>query len=137
MDAAIQSFASGFPVLALHLSVTAAMLVAGAVVYVLLTPHRELELIRANNAAAALSLGAVLVGLSIPLAMALASAVSVWDIVVWGLATLVLQLFLFRITDLILRELPRRIIDGEMAAAVTLAAVKIAGALLLAAALSP
>ena len=67
----IQAFAAGFPVFLLHAGVTVAILFAAAALYVLLTPHREITLIREGNAAAAVSLGGVLVGLAIPLAISL------------------------------------------------------------------
>ena len=58
----IQAFATGFPITLLHAGVTLTMLVLGAVVYALLTPHKEITLIREGNSAAALSLGGVFVG---------------------------------------------------------------------------
>ena len=61
---------------------------------------------------------------------------SVADIVLWGLATLVLQLLAFRIVDLVLTGLPQRIQEGEISAAVLLVAAKLATALILAAALT-
>lgn len=132
----VQAFATGFPVTLLHAAVTLALLAAGSTVYVLLTPHREVSLIRAGNTAAAVSLGGVLVGLAIPLGVSLAVSTSVLEIVVWGVATILLQLFVFRLTDLILRGLPGRIDAGETAAATLLAAIKLAVALILAAAVA-
>ena len=63
----IQAFANGFPIALMHIAVTVAILFIGVTVYVLMTPHREIALIREGNSAAALSLGGVLVGLAIPL----------------------------------------------------------------------
>lgn len=132
----VQAFASGFPVMLLHLGVTLALLVAGAVVYSLLTPWREVELIRQGNAAAALAFGGVLVGLAIPLAVSLSVSTTARDIVIWGVATLLIQLLCFRLADLVLTGLPQRIEKGEMSAAVVLAGAKLATALILAAALT-
>lgn len=132
----VQAFAHGFPLTLLHASVTLALLVAGAVVYALLTPHKELPLIRAGNTAAAVSYGGVLVGLAVPLAVSLLVSTSVLEIVVWGVSTIVVQLFVFRIADLILRGLPTRIAAGETAAATLLVAAKLAVAVILAAAVA-
>jgi len=132
----IQAFASGFPVLVLHLVVTFALLSAGAAVYALLTPWKEVDLIREGNSAAAVAFGGVLVGLAIPLAVSLSVSTSVRDIAIWGLATLVLQLFAFRVVDIVLTGLPQRIQEGEISAAVLLVAAKLATALILAAALT-
>jgi putative membrane protein len=132
----IQAFATGFPLTLLHAALTLLILVAGTAVYVLLTPHREIALIREGNAAAALSLGGVMVGLAVPLAVSLSGSTSLVDIALWGAATVFVQLLVFRLVDLVLRGLPQRISDGEISAAVLLAGAKLATALVLAAAVA-
>ena len=132
----IQAFASGFPVMVLHLIATFVLLAAGAVVYGLLTPWKEIALIREGNSAASVAFGGVLLGLAIPLAVSLSVSTSLRDIVLWGIATLVLQLLAFRIVDLLLTGLPQRIREGEISAAVLLVGAKLATALVLAAALT-
>ena len=132
----VQAFASGFPVMVLHLGVTLGLLILGALIYALLTPWREIALIRQGNAAAAVAFAGVLVGLAIPLAVSLSVSNSIRDIAIWGVATVVLQLLAFRVVDLLLTGLPQRIEKGEMAAAVVLAGAKLATALILAAALT-
>ena len=64
MDAVIESFLSGFPVLMLHASVTLAMLAMGVFLYVKITPYDEIELVQAGNTAAAASLAGAIIGLS-------------------------------------------------------------------------
>ena len=132
----IQAFATGFPVTLLHAAVTVAILFAAAAVYVMLTPHKEITLIRDGNTAAAVSLGGVLVGLAIPLAVSLKASTSLVDLALWGVAITLVQLLVFRLVDLVLHGLPRRIQDDEMAAAAMLVGAKIATALILAAAVS-
>ena len=135
-SAEVQAFATGFPTTLAHLAVTLALLGAGATLYILLTPWKEIALVRQGNAAAALALGGVLVGLAAPLAVSLSVSTSIKDILVWGVATVVLQLLVFRLVDLILHGLAQRIRDGEIAAAVVLVGAKLATAMILAAALS-
>ncbi len=132
----IQAFATGFPLTLMHAAVTVAILFAGAAVYVLLTPHKEITLIREGNTAAAVSLGGVLIGLAMPLAVSLKASTTVVDLALWGVATVAVQLLIFRLVDLVLHGLPRRIQDGEMAAAAMLVGAKIATALILAAAVA-
>lgn len=135
-SAEVQAFASGFPTTLAHLGVTLALLAAGATLYVLLTPWKEIALVRQGNTAAALALGGVLVGLAAPLAVSLSVSTSIKDILVWGVATVVLQLLVFRLVDMILHGLAQRIRDGQIAAAVVLVGAKLATAMILAAALS-
>lgn len=132
----IQAFAAGFPVFLAHAGVTVIILFAAAALYVLLTPHKEITLIREGNTAAAVSLGGVLLGLAIPLSASLKASTNVIEIGLWGAVTVVVQLLIFRLVDMMLRGLPRRIQDGEMSAAALLVGAKIATALIIAAARS-
>ena len=136
MTPEVQAFATGFPITLLHAGVTLLMLALGAGIYALLTPYKEIQLIREGNAAAALSYGGVIVGLAMPLAVSLSASPSVLEVVVWGLATTAVQLLVFRVTDLFLAGLPARIQEGETAAAALLTAARLASALILAAAVA-
>lgn len=132
----IQAFAAGFPVTLLHVAVTLALLFAGSGVYIMLTPHREVALVREGNVAAAVSLGGILLGLAIPLSVSLKASTNLIDLMLWGAATLVVQLLISRLADLVLHGLPKRIQAGEIAAATVLAVVKIATGLILGAAVA-
>ena len=136
MEAVFQSFLAGFPVLLLHSSVTLAMLAAAVALYIKITPYDDLGLIRDGNVAAAVSLAGAILGLGIPLAFSMASSISVWEILIWGPVTLVLQLVTFRFTDLIMRDLPQRIVDGELGPAVLLVSIKLTVAAINAAAVT-
>ena len=136
MDAVFQSFLVGFPILILHSSVTLAMLAMGIFLYIKITPYDEIELVRAGNSAAAASLAGAIIGLAVPLAFSMASSVTVWELLIWGSVTLFLQLIAFRLTDLMLRDLPKRITDGEMGAALLLISIKLAVAAINAAAVT-
>ena len=132
----IQAFATGFPLTLLHAGVTILILFLGALAYIMLTPHKEIALIREGNAAAAVSLSGVLVGLAIPLGVSLNASTSVIEIAVWGASTVVVQLLVFRVVDLMLHGLPQRIAEGETAAAALLVGAKLATAIILAAAVA-
>jgi len=130
MEAIIQSIINGVPVLALHLVTSFAMLIAGMGVYMWMTPYEDIRLVREGNTAAAVALGGAFLGLAIPLAGSLAGSVTSLDILLWGVITVVVQLICFKVVDLVLRGLPKRIAAGEMAAAIFLAFVKVsAGAI--------
>ena len=135
MDIAIQTFVKGFPDFLIHGGVTLALLMAGCNVHMLLTPMKEMQLIRAGNVSAGISVGAVIVGLAVPMSACLATATSVYDILIWGVVAILLQLLAFRAADLLLRDLPKRIERDEVGAALVLAGVKIAAAMIMAAAL--
>ena len=136
MDAAIQSFFAGIPFLLSHFGVTVLMLVIGVFIYMWITSHDERKLIRDGNTAAAVSLAGAILGLAIPLAFCMASSVNVYDIVIWGIVTLVIQLATFWIIDIWLRDLSKRIEEGQVGTAILLVSVKLAVASINAAAVS-
>ena len=136
MESVLQSFLNGFPVLLMHFSVTLLMLVAGAVIYQMITPYNELDLIRGGNIAAALSFSGALVGLALPLAVCMARSLNLWDIIIWGCLTLFIQLIAYRIGDALLKDLPKRIETGELSAATTIVGIKLSVAMINAAAVA-
>jgi putative membrane protein len=135
MDIAIQSFVKGFPDFLIQAGVTLALLTAGCILHVLLTPMKEMRLIKAGNVSAGISVAAVIVGLAIPMAACLSTAATIYDILIWGAVAILLQLLAFRVADLLLRDLPKRIERDEIGAALVLAGVKLAAAMVMAAAL--
>ena len=135
MDIAIQSFVKGFPDFLMQAGVTLGLLLVGCVLHVLLTPMKEMRLIKEGNVSAGISVAAVIVGLAIPMAACLATAATIYDILIWGAVAILLQLLAFRVADLLLRDLPKRIERDEIGAALVLAGVKLAAAMVMAAAL--
>lgn len=135
MDPVIQSLLSGAPVLLTHLLAAFALFGLAASIYMAITPMREMALIRAGNSAAAVSLGGGLLGIAIPLAACLSASVGILDLVVWGVVVLAIQLITLRLVDAFVGDLRRRIEAGEMASAVTVAAVKLSVAAITAAAI--
>lgn len=135
MEQTLDSLASGFPWLIFYLLLVTAIYLAGLFIYVKLTPHKELQLVQDGNMAAAVSFSALVIGLALPLAACLINKYSLFDVLLWGIVSLFLQLFLFRVTDAIFRDMPRRIQAGEVPAATVLAAFKLAGSIMLAVAI--
>ena len=132
MQPAFDSLAQGFPWLIFYLLSVAAIFVVALFVYIKLTPHDEFKLTTEGNMAAAVHLSALILALSLPLAACLIHKVSIADVVVWGTLSCALQLFLFRMTDLIFRGMPDLIERGVVAPTLVLAAFKIAGSIILA-----
>lgn len=133
---AVQSFLAGFPNLLLHLGVTLGLLAGAAALYTRITPHDEINLIRHGNVAAAISYSGAVLGLAIPLAFCMASSVSVWDILIWGAVTLLLQLLALRVIEAVLQGMSHRIEAGEIGPAILLFSVKLAVAAINAAAVT-
>ena len=135
MTATLNSFQSGFPVFLLWTSAAGLLLLLASSIYILLTPWKELALVKNGNGAAGLALSGAIVGLAIPIASCLASSTTLVDLVLWGSVALLLQLLTYRVIDMLLRDVPDRIQSDEAGAAIVLVASKISVALLLAAGL--
>lgn len=135
MGGEIGAFVEAFPRFLIWTGTAGIMLAVATVVYVLLTPWKELALVRNGNSSAGLALAGAIVGMAIPIASTLASSVSLFDLVIWGVIALLLQLVAYRLVDVMLRDIPQRIERDEAGAAIVLIAAKLATALILAAGL--
>ena len=132
----LQSLLNGFPYLVLHFTLTLAIWLFGVWLYMISTPYREISLIRDNNVAAAVTLSGAMVGLAVPLAFAMAASINAADILIWGAVTILIQISVYRVIDLLLRGLPKRIEAGEIGPAILVTAAKLSVAAFNAAAVS-
>ena len=106
-------------------------------IYTRLTPHKEFELIRSGNVAAAIALGGAVIGFAIPASNVIAYSISILDFVVWAVIAAVVQLLAFLLTSLVLKGTSERIKKGEIAAGIYVAAVAISVGMLNAACMTP
>ncbi|BBK31157.1 putative membrane protein [Stella humosa] len=124
------SLGTGVPVLLLHFATMLALLAAGVLLYMAITPFRERELIREGNLAAGIMTLGIFLGISIPLAATLATS-TVWlDVVLWGAVAVILQVATFLVATLIMPGLRHLIEAGNTAAALAMVGVQLAVALL-------
>lgn len=111
--------------------------IAFKLIYQAATPYNERTLIRDGNVAAAVTLGAALLGYIFPLASALEHTVSLAEFAVWALLAGVIQIVAFTIVrQLVMRDFSDRIVRGELAAAIYMASISLGVGLLNAACMS-
>lgn len=113
-----------------YFGVAAAMLALFLVLYVNITPYAEIQLIRANNAAAGVTLSGTIIGFTMPVANAVAHSDTLLDLIFWGLLAGALQLLAFGAVRLTLPRLTEQIPSGHMGPAAFLASISIAVGLL-------
>ena len=106
-------------------------------IYTRITPHREFELIRSGNVAAAIALSGAIIGFAIPASNVIAYSISLLDFVVWAVIAAFVQLLAFLMTSLVLKGTSERIKKGEIAAGIYVAAVAISVGMLNAACMTP
>jgi putative membrane protein len=107
-----------------------------AVIYVRITGHDEIALIRAGNASAAVAFGGSLIGFAMPLSKAIAQASSIPDCVLWGFAALAVQLIAYLLTRLLIPGLSQKIESNTLATAIVLASISLVAGQLNAAAMT-
>jgi len=101
------------------------------VIYQAATPYNERKLIRDGNVAAAITLGAALLGYILPLASALENTVSLIEFAAWAVLAGVIQIVTFTIVRVIvMRDLSDRVERGELAAAIYMGSISIGVGLL-------
>lgn len=133
MQPAFESLAAGFPQLIFYLLTAVAMYLIAILAYVKLTPHKELELIEGGNIAASIHFSSLILSMALPVAACLINKFSLFDVGLWTAFSLLLQLFLFRITDFIIFSgMPERIENDEIGPTLVLAAFKLSGSIILA-----
>ena len=130
-----EALISGLPFLISHFFLTLLLLFLGVTSYVLLTPIREITLIKAGNTAAAVSFSGAMIGIAIPLASSLSVSSSLLEILIWGVTAILVQLLCFKLSDTFLSDLGERINKGELASAILLFSIKVSASLINAAAI--
>ena len=121
---------AGLPWFLLYFACGLALMGLFSAIYLRVTPHDELALIRVGNGAAVIGfLGAVL-GFSLPLASAAAHSVSLLDFIVWALIGMALQVLAYLVASRTMNDLPGRITRGEVPAGAWAGGVALATGLL-------
>jgi putative membrane protein len=127
---ALLGYLSGLPLFAAYFGLGLVLLGAFVFIYLKLTPHREITLIRGGNAAAAASLGGAIIGFVLPVASSIENSVSLLDMLLWALVSLVVQLLAFLIVRALIPSISKNVEEGQMASGLFLGAVAVALGLL-------
>ena len=132
----ISASLDGLPWFLAYMATAVVMTLVYVVIYMWVTPHPEIALIRENNMAASLAFGGSLIGFCLPLASAMANSVALADCVVWGVVALIVQILIFYLVRLPVPKISERIEKGESASGLWLGATSLAGGILNAAAMT-
>lgn len=124
------------PLYLAFLGTTVVLMIAALAIYVMLTPYKEITLIRNGNRAAAYSLGGTVMGMAIVLHSTASGTFIVLELAVWGAIGLAGQLLAFLAVSLLIPRLRQGIEADNIAYGIVLAAFSIAMGILNAGALS-
>jgi putative membrane protein len=121
---------SGLPAFLIYFVVAAVLVGAYLFAYGWITAHNELDLIRAGNSGAAISLGLSMVGFALPLTSSIGHADNVVDMTIWGVIALIVQIAVYFLVRLPIPNLSKRIEDGEIAPAIWLGSASVTAGML-------
>jgi len=129
MDVLLASLSGIVPFIA-YFAAAIAMLLIFMQIYMVMTPHDEMALIKENNVAASLVLSGAFLGFSLPLASAAANSLGIIDFIVWGIIACIAQLVVYQIFRRFYPKITSRIESGEMAISTKLATISVTVGLL-------
>jgi putative membrane protein len=127
------------PILAFgqHLLTGLAFLTGFVFIYLWVTPHKEMALIRAGNGAAALGLIGAVMGFSIALSRAIEVSTFLYEAAIWATIALVAQIGAQFVAQLVFPKLYTAIEENNWAAAIVKAGTAVAIGLVNAACMTP
>lgn len=129
-------FLSMLPNFLAYLGIAAVLLAFFLLVYLNVTPYKEIALIRAGNVAASISLSGTLIGFALPIANVMAHADTLLDLAAWGVVAGVVQLAAYFVARAALPQLVADIPAGRTAPATFLASLSLTVGILNAAAMT-
>ena len=135
MRQVFDSFA-GFDDFLVYLAVALVLLALFIVIYIRVTPYREMALIREGNMAASFSLSGAILGFIVPLAASIQHSVSLVDMAIWGLIAMVVQIAAFVVVKLLIPSITEDIPAGKGAQGFFLGSLSLGVGLLNAACMS-
>ena len=121
---------SGLPAFLVYFVCASVLVAAYLYVYTWITAHDEFALLRANNTAAAISLGLSMIGFALPLTSSIGHADGILDMAIWGVIALLVQVGVYYAARLAVPNLSQRIEAGEIAPAIWLGAASVAAGML-------
>ena len=120
----------------IYLAVALALVALFVALYIRVTPHRELQLIREGNMAASFSLSGALLGFIVPLASAVKHSVNLGDMALWGGIAMLVQLAAYVVVKLLIPTLTEDITNNKGSAGFFLGSLSLGVGLLNAACMS-
>lgn len=124
------------PEFLMFFGVAAVLVIIFVGVYSTVTRHNELKLIKEKSTAAAIAFSGSLIGFALPLASALENSVTIFELMLWGVVALIVQIVIYLLVRLPMPRISERITENEVAAGIWLGATSLVGGILNAASMT-
>ena len=110
---------------------TAAVLIGAYIsIYITITPHAEIKLIRENNSSASIAFSGSLIGFSLPIAIIIAHSSTLLSCLIWGIIALITQILVFYLARTLIPKISDKIENGELASGIWLGASSLSGGII-------
>lgn len=120
----------GLPAFIAYFALGAGLLAAFTFIYIRLTAHDEMALVRSGNVAAAIMLAGAVIGLALPIGAAIANTQLIVAAAIWSLIGCLVQLGAYGVSRLIIDDQPGRIERGEISTALLCGTISVAAGIL-------
>ncbi|MGD1075825.1 MAG: DUF350 domain-containing protein [Thermodesulfovibrionales bacterium] len=125
MIATVKTSLQGLGAFLVYFGVSLGLLVIFGLIHSIITPYREIELIKKENTAAALSFMGALTGFAIPLGSAVAHSAGLLDMVIWALIAMVAQILVYFCVKAVFPHLPADIPHNHVPKGIALGAISV------------
>ncbi len=116
---------TALPAFGMYFVAAIALLTVFLTVYALITPYNEMTLIRTGNVAASVSFGGALIGIALPVAVAVVASHNLILMLGWGIIACIIQLLVFVVARVALPQICQDIPADKVSAGIFLAALSI------------
>ena len=99
-------------------------------IYITITPHAEIKLIRENNSSASIAFSGSLIGFSLPIAIIIAHSSTLLSCLIWGIIALITQILVFYLARTLIPKISDKIENGELASGIWLGASSLSGGII-------
>lgn len=136
MEPLLEYSLSNLPAYLAYAGSLALLMTVFVLIYLWITPYKEIRLIREGNSAAATSFAGVLIGFALPVTSVAASAGSLLDMLMWSVIALIGQLLAFLVAARLMGDLRSGIEQDKVSYGILLAGLSISVGLINAASLT-
>lgn len=126
----------GVPVLLGHISLAILIWIASIFLTCFATPNHEIRGLRMGGMASSITTGGSALALSIPIGTSLSGAINAWDLLLWSIPVILLQMSAYWLTQIIIPDLTNRLDAEDLAAAIFLLLFRLGFSLINAAAIA-
>ncbi|MDZ4858445.1 MAG: DUF350 domain-containing protein [Candidatus Hydrogenedentes bacterium] len=120
----------GLPSFLAYFGASIASLLVFCAIYLRITPHREIALIKEGKVAPAIGFAGAVLGYVLPIASVIANSLSLLDLILWAVIALIVQIAVFVTISMSFPGIVKQIADDRAGAAIFVGTISLAAGIL-------